>query len=391
MRLKRICVLVLAAAALAAAGCTFASEHEPSSAEIDRLVGDLCDRHVVMLGEDAGHGAGATIAAKAAVVEKLVDRCGFSAVFFESQVYDFLDLQRRFDRRDATRRDVADAIGGLWATTAEMQPLIDFLYQRAANGEVRLLGIDPQLGGAMQHYSMRSLAADLAAPLAGARKAECETAIHRLANWEYDDAHGYDDRERERLRGCLGDIAGAAGDADGTVAFMVRSLGAFLEMADGGGAVRDRAMHENLAWQLSRLPPGSKAVLWCATVHALKAPFQGGYEPLGAYVHRAHGAVAASIGFTASAGSEGRHGMQAKMLAPAPAGSLEARAAARNRNAPRYVDARELRALGSVRSRVLTHGRFDTAHWGSLLDGIVVLPMEHPPHYPDKPGATAGP
>jgi erythromycin esterase-like protein len=389
MRLTRISVFLLALAALSAGGRAFAGGRPSSNAEIDRLVGDVCGRQVVMLGEDAGHGAGATIAAKAAVVEKLVDSCGFSVVVFESQVYDFLDLQERFDRKVATRRDVADAIGGLWSTTAEMQPLIDFLYRRAAKGDIRLLGLDPQLGGATQRYAMRSLAADLAAPLAGARKSECEAAIHRVANWEYDDGHAYDERERERLRACANDIAAA--QADGTVAFMAHSLGAFLDMARGGTAVRDRAMHENLAWQLSRLPSASKAVVWCATVHALKAPFKGGYEPLGAYVHRAHGAAAASIGFTASAGSEGRQGRPAEILALAPAGSLEADVAARHGAAWHYADAGELKALGKVRTRVLAHGRFDEAEWANLLDGIVVLPAEHPPHYLGKPGATAGP
>jgi erythromycin esterase-like protein len=391
MRVAQVSTFVLAVAAIAASGRAAAVGGAAADAETGRLADDVCDRQVVMLGEDSGHGAGATIAAKAALVERLVDRCGFSAVFFESQVYDFLDLQRRFDRRVATRRDVADAIGGLWSTTAEMQPLIDFLHQRAADGDVRLLGMDPQLGGATQRYAMRSLAADLAAPLDGARKAECEAAIHRLANWEYDDAHVYDDRERERLRACAGDIARVAGRADGTVAFMARNLADFLEMAHGGAGVRDRAMHDNFAWQLSRLAPGSKAIIWCATVHALKAPFAGGYEPLGAYVHRLHGAAAASVGFTSSAGSEGRQGRQAEALASPPATSLEARIAARHGQAPHYVDAGELKALGNTRSRVLAHGRFDEADWSRLLDGIVVLPVEHPPHYLGKPGATTIP
>jgi erythromycin esterase-like protein len=391
MRFDRTSTFLLAVVALVAGGRAIASERQPAAAGIDRLVGDVCDRQVVMLGEDSGHGAGATIEAKATVVRKLVERCGFSAVFFESQVYDFIDLQQRLDRKVATRGDVADAIGGLWSTTAEMQPLIDFLYRRAANGEVRLLGMDPQLGGATQRYSMRSLASDLASPLPGARKTECEAAIHRLANWEYDDAHAYDDRERERLRACVGDIAGAAGGEDRNAGFMAHSLGAFLDMADGGAAVRDHAMHENFAWQLSRLPEGSKVIVWCATVHALKIPFQGGYEPLGAYVHRAFGAAAASIGFTALAGGEGRQGRQAEALAPAPQGSLEARIAARGGDAPYYAGTGELKGLGNVRARVLAHGRFDEADWATLLDGIVVLPVEHPPRYLGKPGTTAGP
>ena len=70
MRFTRISVFLLALATLSSGGRAFAGERPSSSAEIDRLVGDVCDRQVVMLGEDAGHGAGATISAKAVVVEK---------------------------------------------------------------------------------------------------------------------------------------------------------------------------------------------------------------------------------------------------------------------------------------------------------------------------------
>ena len=87
---------------------------------------------MVLLGEDSSHGSGATLEAKVAIVERLIEECHFSAVFFESQAYDFLDLELALAARTATPEQLADAIGGLWSTTREIDPLVSFLYQAAA-------------------------------------------------------------------------------------------------------------------------------------------------------------------------------------------------------------------------------------------------------------------
>ncbi len=52
--------------------------------EFDALIASLCQKRVVLLGEDAGHGAGATVVVKGRIVEALVDRCGFDTLYFES-------------------------------------------------------------------------------------------------------------------------------------------------------------------------------------------------------------------------------------------------------------------------------------------------------------------
>jgi erythromycin esterase-like protein len=53
---------------------------------LDRVVRDVCDKEVVLLGEDATHGGGKTLEIKVELITRLIDRCDFSAVAFESQI-----------------------------------------------------------------------------------------------------------------------------------------------------------------------------------------------------------------------------------------------------------------------------------------------------------------
>ncbi len=144
--------LGLLAAAFTAA---FAMPAEvPAEADaLDRLVADVCGRQTVLLGEDGNHGSGATLTAKVELVTRLIDECGFSVVYFESSIYDLLDFQRQLDRGSASPEMLADAIGGLWSLTSEIDPLIASLFTKAQAGSVSLAGLDPQLGGATAVYA----------------------------------------------------------------------------------------------------------------------------------------------------------------------------------------------------------------------------------------------
>ncbi len=60
--------------------------------ELDSIVTDICNKKIVLLGEDANHGSGKTMEVKIALIRRLIEECKFSAVFFESPVYEFLIL-----------------------------------------------------------------------------------------------------------------------------------------------------------------------------------------------------------------------------------------------------------------------------------------------------------
>jgi erythromycin esterase-like protein len=89
---------------------------------LDRVVRDVCNKRVVLLGEDSHHGGGGTLAAKTALVSRLIDECGFSAVVFEASLAEFVDLNRAFAAGKASPPYVADAIGGLWSDASTPIP-----------------------------------------------------------------------------------------------------------------------------------------------------------------------------------------------------------------------------------------------------------------------------
>jgi erythromycin esterase-like protein len=75
----------------------------------------LCRTQVAMLGESATHGDGHTLAFKVALVERLVDQCGFDRVFFEANHDEFIHINKRLRSGQAvTSEDLLSAVGGLW-------------------------------------------------------------------------------------------------------------------------------------------------------------------------------------------------------------------------------------------------------------------------------------
>jgi erythromycin esterase-like protein len=353
----------------------------------------------VLLGEERHHGGGATVAAKAAVAERLVERCGFSAVLFEGQLYDFLALQRAFAAGAATPRMLSDTIGGLWSPTADFQPFEAFLFDHARAGRLLIGGIDPQLGGASQRYSQEQLADDLFRPLGEPARERCIARLSTLANWRFDDATPYDAGFRDGMRGCLaaldaatsatGGGPGAANVAAASQAVRA-SLAAYLDMSDGNAASRDRAMADNVLWYLQGLPRDAKVVVWTASVHAATAPIPdaagASRETMGARLRHALGERVAAIGFVATSGRYGRHGRGPIPIPEATPPMLEAREGALGAGMS-YLDRGQLAAAGDAPSRVLDYAHPQAADWATLFDGVVVLRGEHPMRTLESPSA----
>ncbi|MEO8362352.1 MAG: hypothetical protein ABI672_20160, partial [Vicinamibacteria bacterium] len=152
---------VTALAILVSAGASAASPHPPSEVrnaqEIQKVVADLCDAKLVFLGEEGSHGGAVALQVKAEIIEDLVTKCHFNHVAFESQLYDFEDLKQRYRSGTATEAALSNAVGGLWSTTTEIQPLLRLLHKKAVAGDVILSGIDGQIGGATGIYTQKQL------------------------------------------------------------------------------------------------------------------------------------------------------------------------------------------------------------------------------------------
>lgn len=356
--------------------------------DLDPVVADLCGKQVALLGEDSSHGAGSTFAIKAVLVRRLIDECGYSAVMFESQIYDFVYLQNSIASGNGLEDQLADAMGGFWSTPAETQALISSLFTDAASGRIRLFGLDPQIGGVTQLYSQYDLPIALAGHLKAERKTQCASELSRFTQGLYDDQFPYDEAAKNRLRSCLGELE-QPDQTHGSEALWIQAhnLNRFIDLPMDSRRnqfnARDAAMFDNFVWFRNGLPENSKTIVWCATVHAMKEGLEPGVVPLGQKVHELLGDSAAAVGFSARTGAQGGMSGKPSALADAPAGSLEARSAAPS---VRYLDKAKLDSLGEIPARALNYSRFQTTNWGRKLDGLVLMERESPPTYLRKPG-----
>lgn len=388
-----------AGALLAFAWCAQAHAAAPSSfdafsradrAEIDRLVRDVCRRDVVVLGEDANHGAARTVQVKIAITQRLVARCGFRAVLFESQVYDVLDYAHAAADGRADVAMLADVVGPVWSRMPETRPLLDWLHGEVVAGRLHVGGIDPQVGGRTGRYAKMQLGTALASALAEPQRADCTREFDRHDRWQYDDAAPFDDVAQTRLRACSDAVraalAGQGTDPASDLAGMATAYGRYLEMAlDGDGDRRDLGMAELVAWHRARWPRGTRAIVWCATVHAAKrldniAPAM---VPMGTHLARTYGDRVAAIGFSAAGGTFGDLSGTVHALAPAGPEALETVALADARGDLRYLDRRWLRRHGVMSARPINDRIVHAAAWGDVLDGLMVLRQERAPAAPE--------
>ena len=357
------------------------------------VVRDLCSKRVALLGE-ATHGDGHTDTFKAALVERLVIKCHFNAVFFEASHYEFLGFSRKL--RDSEPVDpsmVADAIGGLWKFDREVQPLIPFLFDAARPGRVVLGGLDGQLGGLEARYANDAMPVELTNYLEGDRRRECRETLRRRIYWDYPNGP-YSDSDRTQILQCTAEISRAL-DASGgpdTVTradqrSMIRNIEAFTR-ADALDrpefiAARDKAMYDNFGWLVSRLPKGSKVIVWSATAHIAK---NGAADPaytcadnFGSYVHRDYGARAFALGFSAASGEYRYARKNNRPLAAPPSPSLEQSAVKSADDATAYLNPARLKALARLPGAAFSHA-FEDNDWAASLDGVIVFGREYPPH-----------
>lgn len=384
--MKRI-IFVIAALCCGAHFQTVAKQ-PVNAAAFDSLVADVCSKKIVLLGEDSHHGSGKTIETKSLLVERLIAECGFSAVFFESPVYEFMHFNRSVLANTATQQQLTQSIGGLWSTTQSIAPLLPSLFGKAVAGKLRLDGIDAQSGAANQPFSQSQLAKRFSRYLPVKQQQECERELYRNMNWLYDEQHPYNEQTSTRIAACIS-AAKAAVDKvaasnseitddkimlDNYVKYLAFSQGDYFNL-------RDKAMAENITRQLSVLPVDAKAIVWCATIHAAKTLeplFAKSKKPMGAYLHQTFKDQVASIGFSALRGSFGRAVSQVQPIEPA---SLASSALSGNHLTVAYLDKKQLAAIGSVAAQAISYGDIHEIDWSTVLDGMVIHREEQPLRY----------
>lgn len=354
----------------------------------------LCHTQVAMLGESATHGDGHTLAFKVALVERLVDQCGFDSVFFEANHDEFIHLNQRLRSGQAvTSEELLTAVGGLWKFYREFQPLAPFLLARAQTGRVFLGGIDDQLAQLGQDYANVAMIAEMTDLLPRLERQRCSAALHKRVYYDYSDAALYSKVDRSQIVNCLSEIQAAAA-ADKTTKNedredrleMISATRRWIDRDFSSNAEnivnRDRSMFQNFEWLQSRLPRRHKVIVWAATVHIAKRgdPTWGDSmgTNLGSFVHRKYGNHAYSLGFSALTGSYRQGKGNFPGMPSPPPNSVEIHALQDGGASASYVGPSQLAATGVKPGAFFRHS-YQAFSWSEFLDGVVVFRAEYPP------------
>jgi erythromycin esterase-like protein len=355
---------------------------------------DLCHRQVAMLGESATHGDGHTEAFKVALVERLVNECGFDSVFFEASHYEFINIARQFRADQPVSVDqVSSAVGGLWKFDREFQPLVPFLLAKAQAGKISLGGIDDQLGQVGQDYANVEMVTELTGFLPQQQRQDCSLALHRRIYSDYTEGAPYSKSDRSQITMCLSDMQLAVA-ADRTtdlagreerqemIAAVQRWIGRDFTSDAEPIVERDRSMFQNFEWLRRQQARRHKTILWAATVHIAKqgdptwADHTG--TNFGSFVHQEYGAHAFSLGFSALTGSYRQGRRDVHELPVSPPDSLEAQALRGNESDAVYVGSTRLASMGTMPGAIFRHS-YQILPWANLVDGVVVFREERPP------------
>jgi erythromycin esterase-like protein len=354
----------------------------------------LCHTQVVMLGESLTHGDGHTVAFKGALIERLIDQCGFDSVYFEASHYQFIHLNQKLRiGRVVTTQDLLSAAGGLWEFDQEFQPLASFLLSKAQSGQVFLGGLDDQLGLYGQDYANVELFSNLTNLLPPLERQDCSAILHKRIYSDYTDVAPYSKSDRSQIDTCLSEMNRAAAADKVTTGKEMQERQEMISAAErwisrdfssGPESIvnRDRSMFQDFEWLQNREPKRHKVIVWAATVHIAKQadPIWGDHAGtnFGSFMHRKYGHSAFSLGFSALTGSYRQGRREILEMPPAPVDSVEARALRGGYAPASYVGPWQLAAMGTLPGAFFRHA-YETLPWSTFLDGVVVFQAEHPP------------
>jgi erythromycin esterase-like protein len=357
------------------------AQHSEADPAVRKAADFACRYQVVVLGELPSHGEARGFEAKAQIVRRLVNKCGFDALLFEAPIYDFIGFQTAAAKGSASSDQLDRAIGRFWLTR-ELADWRGWLLKRSGAGKLMLGGLDDQVSVTSQ-FARDTLPGLIASSVAASRSVECEEAVSRNLYWRYNSSVQFDEAEQRRLQRCA-DEAEARNNPEianvGIEQLMIQNLASFIGRQTGSATAKDRdmAMYRNYLWHTAQLRRGSKIIIWTATVHAARIQGDLPQVPLGERLAEQLRDRVAVIGFTAFGGESSMAGRPPRILPDAPAGSLEALTAKKN-SGWAFLRATDLKRLGNVPSRLL--GKFISADWSMYFDGVLVTRQELAPTF----------
>lgn len=347
-----------------------------------------------MVGEIATHGDGHALAFKVALVERLIDKCGFDAVLFEANQDEFLHINQRLRSGQVVTPDnLLTAVGGLWKFYREFQPLAPYLLERAKSGRLVLGGIDDQLAQLGQDYANDGMISEFTSLLTAPERQDCSSAFHRRIYFEYPENAPYSERDKAKLETCLRDMEAASrvdstviGEAKDERQEMISATQRWISRdftpPDESMADRDRSMFQTFQWWKRRNPKSRKLIIWAATVHIAKhgSPDWGDKKGtnLGSLIYAKYGNHVRAMGFSALEGTFRQGKGKFPTLPVPPVNSVESQALRGTTSSAVFVDSKELAAMKERPGAFFYHS-YQTLYWSEFLDSVIVFKTERPP------------
>ncbi|MDB2439273.1 erythromycin esterase family protein [Hellea sp.] len=354
---------------------------------------DLCDEHLVILGESGAHGDKNALSFKALLVETLVSKCNFNVVLFEASFYDLKKVEILSNNgTKISAETLSSAIGVIHNQNYEMHPLINFLTRKVNSNSLLVGGIDDQLGSRGAFYSLKGMVSDLTSGIEGPQQDRCETLLKNRILYTFPKNDKYDEMKKTDIQTCLKYAAKGIENKELNsklklnYELMIKNFDRAVarDFIDESEYVfmRDYSMYLNVLNYLEiDREATDKIIIWSTNDHVAKrsedlVQYQVG-KNMGTYLSENQKQESVTVGFTALEGTTRVFGSNVKEIPLKSSISIEAYAYNKDRPVKGYLTSNDLVSLKLAEGSLFMH-ETDTKDWHTLFDIIVVFENEEP-------------